>query len=36
MYLLPALIGALVLGAVVDLVVRYATGGHYLPAPRPI
>ena len=36
LYLLPALIGALVLGAAVDLIVRYATGGHDLHEPRPI
>ena len=36
LYLLPALIGALVLGAAADLVVRYATGGRYLHEPRPI
>jgi uncharacterized membrane protein YeaQ/YmgE (transglycosylase-associated protein family) len=36
MYLLPALIGAVVLGFVVDLVVRYATGGSLVHHPRPI
>ena len=36
LYMVPALIGGLVVGAAVDLVVRYATGGHYVHAPRPI
>jgi len=36
MFLLPALIGAVVLGFVVDLVVRYATGGSLVHHPRPI
>ena len=35
LYILPALIGAVVLGAVVDAVVRFSSGGAYL-APRPI
>jgi uncharacterized membrane protein YeaQ/YmgE (transglycosylase-associated protein family) len=36
LYVLPALIGAVVLGAVVDVVVRYVTGGSYTHEPRPI
>jgi uncharacterized membrane protein YeaQ/YmgE (transglycosylase-associated protein family) len=35
LYILPALIGAIVLGAVVDAVVRFSSGGAYLE-PRPI
>lgn len=35
LYILPALIGAIVLGGVVDLALRVATGGAYLE-PRPI
>jgi uncharacterized membrane protein YeaQ/YmgE (transglycosylase-associated protein family) len=36
MYIFPAIIGAVVLGFVVDLVVRYATGGSLVHHPRPI
>jgi len=36
MYVLPALIGAVVLGFVVDLVVRFLTGGSLVHHPRPI
>jgi uncharacterized membrane protein YeaQ/YmgE (transglycosylase-associated protein family) len=36
MFILPALIGAVVLGFVVDLVVRFATGGSLVHHPRPI
>jgi uncharacterized membrane protein YeaQ/YmgE (transglycosylase-associated protein family) len=36
MFVLPALIGAVVLGFVVDLVVRYATGGSLVHHPRPV
>lgn len=36
MFLLPALIGAVLLGFVVDLVVRYATGGSLVHHPRPV
>lgn len=36
MFIFPALIGAVVLGFVVDLVVRYATGGSLVHHPRPI
>ena len=36
MYLLPALIGAVVLGFVVDLAVRYGTGGSLVHHARPI
>jgi hypothetical protein len=35
LYLVPALIGAVILGVVVDAFLRYGTGGTYL-APRPI
>ena len=35
LYIVPALIGALILGFAVDAVVRYSSGGTYL-APRPI
>lgn len=36
LYVLPALIGGVVLGALVDAVVRYVSGGTYLHEPRPI
>lgn len=36
MFIFPALIGAVVLGFVVDLLVRYATGGSLVHHPRPI
>jgi hypothetical protein len=36
MFVLPALIGAVVLGFVVDLVVRYATGGSLVHHARPV
>jgi hypothetical protein len=36
MFVLPALIGAVIVGFVVDLVVRYATGGSLVHHPRPI
>jgi hypothetical protein len=36
MFLLPALGGAVIVGFVVDLVVRYATGGSLVHHPRPI
>jgi hypothetical protein len=35
MYLLPALIGGVLLGFVVDLLARTATGGSYVHHPRP-
>ena len=35
LYILPALIGGIVLGGLVDVVVRRSTGGSYLE-PRPI
>jgi hypothetical protein len=35
LYILPALIGGVILGGVVDVFVRYSSGGTYL-APRPI
>jgi uncharacterized membrane protein YeaQ/YmgE (transglycosylase-associated protein family) len=34
-YLLPALLGAVVLGGMVDAIVRLSSGGYYLE-PRPI
>jgi uncharacterized membrane protein YeaQ/YmgE (transglycosylase-associated protein family) len=36
LYVLPALIGAVVLGVAVDAIVRYATHGSYVHAGRPI
>lgn len=36
LYVLPALIGAVVLGAAVDIVVRYLTHGSYVHSPHPI
>lgn len=36
LYVLPALIGAIVIGGIVDLAVRYTTGGSYVHEPRPI
>jgi uncharacterized membrane protein YeaQ/YmgE (transglycosylase-associated protein family) len=36
LYILPALIGGVILGAVVDVIVRFATGGTYTHEPRPI
>jgi hypothetical protein len=36
LYVLPALIGGVVLGGVVDVVVRTMTGGSYVHHPRPI
>ena len=36
LYVLPALIGGLVLGFVVDALVRYATEGSYVSHPSPI
>jgi hypothetical protein len=36
MFLLPALLGAVVVGFVVDLLVRTATGGSLVHHPRPI
>ena len=36
LYVLPALIGGVVLGGIVDIVVRTATGGSYVHHPRPI
>ena len=32
--LVPALIGGLVVGAIVDVVVRYSSGGSLMPGPR--
>jgi hypothetical protein len=34
--IVPALIGGLVLGVVVELVTRYLTGGHYTTTTRPM
>jgi hypothetical protein len=36
LFVLPAIIGGLILGAVVDVVVRYLSGGTYTHEPRPI
>lgn len=36
LYVLPALMGAIVLGVVVDFVVRTVTGGSYVHHARPI
>jgi uncharacterized membrane protein YeaQ/YmgE (transglycosylase-associated protein family) len=36
LYIVPALIGAVVVGGIVDVVVRSLTAGHYTSAPRPI
>jgi hypothetical protein len=36
LYLLPALVGGIVLGGLVDIVVRTMTGGSYVHHPRPI
>lgn len=36
LYVLPALIGGVVLGGIVDVVVRTMTGGSYVHHPRPI
>lgn len=36
LFVLPAIIGAVVVGGVVDAIVRYSTSGSYLPEPRPI
>jgi uncharacterized membrane protein YeaQ/YmgE (transglycosylase-associated protein family) len=36
LYVLPALIGGVVLGGVVDALTRVATGGSYVHHPRPI
>ena len=35
LYLVPALIGAMILGVLVDAAVRYIAGGSYLAAPHP-
>jgi uncharacterized membrane protein YeaQ/YmgE (transglycosylase-associated protein family) len=36
LYLLPALIGGVLLGGLIDVVVRTMTGGSYVHHPRPI
>ncbi|HKO32377.1 MAG TPA: hypothetical protein VJY85_01400 [Candidatus Limnocylindria bacterium] len=36
MYLVPAFIGAIVLGALVAVAIRYITGGTQVSHPRPI
>lgn len=36
LYILPALIGGVVVGGIVDVVVRTMTGGSYVHEPRPI
>ena len=36
LYLVPALVGGIVLGSIVDAATRYVSGGTYTHAPRPI
>ena len=36
LYLLPALVGGVILGALVDVAVRYVNAGSYTAASRPI
>lgn len=36
LYIVPAIIGGLVLGGVVDALLRYSTAGTYVGHPRPI
>ena len=36
LFVLPAIIGAVVVGAVVDAILRYSTAGSYMAEPRPI
>lgn len=36
LYIVPAIVGGLVLGAVIDAVLRYTTEGSYVHQPRPI
>ncbi|HET6379849.1 MAG TPA: GlsB/YeaQ/YmgE family stress response membrane protein [candidate division Zixibacteria bacterium] len=36
LYILPAIIGGVVLGAAIDLIVRYLTRGSYVSHPRAI
>jgi uncharacterized membrane protein YeaQ/YmgE (transglycosylase-associated protein family) len=36
LYLVTALIGGIVLGVIADAAMRYATGGSYTHAPRPV
>lgn len=36
LYIVPAVIGGVVLGVVVDAAVRYVTRGSYVHSPRPI
>jgi hypothetical protein len=36
LFILPALLGGVVLGTIVDAVVRYVSGGTYTHEPRPI
>lgn len=36
LFLWPALIGAVVVGGVIDAITRYATGGAYVSHPQPI
>ena len=33
---MPALIGGVILGGIVDIVARYLTGGSYTHEPRPV
>ncbi len=36
LFVLPALIGGVILGGIVDIVARYLTGGSYTHEPRPV
>jgi len=36
LYIVPAIIGAFVFGAVVDALIRYLTHGSYISEPRPV
>ena len=36
LFIVPAVIGALIVGGIVDVIVRNLTGGTYRPEPRPI
>jgi uncharacterized membrane protein YeaQ/YmgE (transglycosylase-associated protein family) len=36
MYIVPAIIGGVVLGGIVDALVRYLTSGSYVHHPRPV
>ena len=36
LFVVPAIIGAVVVGGAVDAIVRYSTSGSYMAEPRPI